>query len=416
MLDTTYQLMRKGIFFIASSNITPSISLLEMLQGIIYEYVRSEFDYEPDWIRFCGYGQSESEDQRVKAQTAIMHDEESGTTLEWALRLKARDRVMRRRNWLIHIGIRIEPENQATLYFAQFYYDHLAGSFSIIKDPVIAPPSLFFMLMQNPRIICMSGSIPLPAGAVALDDTLIENFLACVRDPQRQIPVLLITCPDLFSPREVAKELTGNVIVCWLDNSDILRAINQALAPLINIKWDTAQVLLPFSQEANYHPAFSISDISRMGGGHIISLLYQAYCKNFRADDRRAFITVDSINLQRDRKTMSSLQERLLSLAAEAARLREHNAHLEVEREQLQKKYDSIIDKDQQAELATYEAMLNESLIQTEHLKREITSLTQRLYECMGKDFVPIENCEACISELQHSIFVCFARLGSRKQ
>ena len=351
----------------------------------------------------------------MRTQTAILHDKESGATLEWALRVKARDRIMRRRNWLVHIGIRMESENEATLYFAQFYYDHLAGSFSVVKAPVLPPSSLFFMLMQNPRIVCKAGSFPLPHGAVALDETLVDSFLDCVRDPQRQIPMLLITCPDLLSPSEVAKHLAGNVIVCWLDEENILRAINQALAPDIFIKWDSIQVLLPFSQEVNYHPAFPISDISRMGNGQMVSLLHQAYCESFRADDRRAFVTVDSINLQRDHKAMSALQERLVSLSAEAVRLRESNARLETEREQLQKEYDSLIDKNQQAELAAYEAMLNESIAQTDRLKMGIVSLTQRLYECMGKDFVPDGSGEACMSELQHAIFVSFARLGARK-
>ena len=34
----------------------------------------------------------------------------------------------------------------------------------------------------------------------------------------------------------------------------------------------------------------------------------------------------------------------------------------------------------------------------------------------MGKDFIPEESVEASISELQHAIFICFARLGARKQ
>ena len=416
MLDTAYKLTRKGIFLINPSKVGQSISLFQMLQGIIYDYIRTEFDCEPDWFRFCGYGQSESEDQRVKVQTAILHDGEGGATLEWALRIKVRDLIQRRRNWMIHISIRMESEEQATLYFAQLYYDHLVGCFSIVKAPVLGPTSLFFMLMQNPRITCKSGTFPLPAGAVPLDDTLIDDFLECVRDSKRQIPVLLITCADLLDPGEVAKQLAGNMIVCWLDDVNILRDINEALAPDVSIKWDSIQVLLPFSQEVNFHPAFLLSDISRMGGNQVVSLLHQAYCENFRADDRRAFVTVDSINQQRDRMAMSALQDRLSLLAAEVARYREQNTRLEAERDQLQKEYDFKVNRDLQAELTTYEVMLGESMAKMDTIKKEIASLTQRLYECMGKDFVAEKSSEACMSELQHSIFICFARLGARKQ
>ena len=65
--------------------------------------------------------------------------------------------------------------------------------------------------------------------------------------------------------------------------------------------------------------------------------------------------------------------------------------------------------KTSERELADCEALLNEALEQYDSLRSGVLNLTQRLYGSIGQSFVPDEKGEACLCDLERSIFVNLA-------
>lgn len=410
MLETTYRMTQKAIFHIS---LQPglSIGLLEVIQGIVYDYVRKTYMFEADWPRFCTYGQEETNDQILRLQTAIYRDGDN--KIDWALRLKTRDRAQRRRNWLCNISVHMESANEATLFYAHMYSNHLAGSFADAKLPLITIPSLFASLLHHPRILCKSGNYPLPDKATALDDDFVNDFIALVCDPDRHIPVVLIMCPDLLSPSLTAQQMIGNAIIYWLDDFQLFQEIQAQLKTEIDLVWDTVQILLPMTSDGKppFHPVLTASDISRYGQEQTLAMLRQAYCTNLRSDERRSFVTLEELRQRRDRENIAALQNHVLALTEDTKALRSNNEMLVSELEALKKKYEEETDIKLKEDVVSLESMLTDSMNQYEAIKAGIQALIQQLYTCMGKDFTPSEVGEACLCELQRAIFVCFARL-----
>ena len=77
MLDLSYRMAHKAVFHVELSSSLPSAQLLDMIQGLIHDYVWNEFGCAPEWPRFRGSCQMESPDKRVIIQTAFLKDEQS---------------------------------------------------------------------------------------------------------------------------------------------------------------------------------------------------------------------------------------------------------------------------------------------------------------------------------------------------
>lgn len=407
MIESTFKLAQKAALRIRPAhNHHPSFQLLTFLQSIIYENIQKEYDLELNWERFCTYGQEESADQTRRIQTITLYDEAENRPTQWALKLSFRDRSVRRRKWQLHISVDMKDADTAVLYYALMYCDHMAGSFSVLKPPVIIPPSLLPSLNQNPRLLCCCGSYQLPYGAIAIDEQNIQTIAALLHDPEREIPVVLITCPDLVSPSRAEKMLFANAVVCWLDDMDMLEAVNSALSPQIYVEWDSIQVILPQIPEQSQHLRLRISDISRLGEDSVIALLRQAYCESLRGDDRRAFITVDDIFRQRDKQSSLCLQRRLTDIMEECNRLRTEIAAVKAENSSLRQQNDALSTDKCKQEISSYEALLSESMEQYDLLRNSILDLTQRLYGSLGQEFIPESKGEACLCDLEHAIMV----------
>lgn len=417
MLDVSYQMAHKAIFHLELSSTSAPIKLMELLQGIIYDYVRHSFGCVPEWPRFCGHYQMETTDKRVTLQTAYLRDSKQGEKTLWAVRIQMRDYAVKRRTWLTHIGIRMHSHGQATVYFAQVYHDHLAGSLSVAKPVEYVAPRLYEKLLVCKRVMCKTGAFQVPMVAIPINSDLIEEFANLIRDPERHIPVLLISCPDLMDPELAAKKLVGNVVVCWIDDIKLMHSINQILAPELHIEWDSVQVILPLGDKPQvlYHPFFCAADMTRMGGMHVLNSLYRAYCTALRSDDRKAFVTVDGLYRIREQMSTATLQRTVKTLNAEKQELVDQCDRLTHAIKELQNPNNANGEGTLQQENKALEQLLNEQSDKREKLRNGIVSLTQRLYETMGKDFTPVTDGDPVLSELEHAVYVCFARLNGSK-
>lgn len=416
MNESTFTLVQKAILQIQPvEERCPSFQLLEFLQCIVYDAIRQEYGFEPDWERFRSYGTEETADQTKRIQTAMFYGGENEASRQWALRLSIRDKSIRRRKWLLHIGIDIKMPSVAMFYYALMYYDHKAGSFSDFRQPLVPPTPLLYALNQNSRIACSCGSFQLPGGAIAIDEGNLPSVLMFIRDPKRWIPVIVITCPDLISPILVEKEMIGNAVVCWLDDMETLEAVNDALAPDVFIEWDSVQVILPDAPRHVQHPQLTIMEISRLGRDTVIGLLRQAFCESLRGEERRAFVTVDDIIRQRDKGLISNLQKRLAQASAEINQLKTTSHGLREENERLRRMNGKLSSENSAREIASYEEVLSESMEQYDALHSGVLGLTQRLYGSIGQNFSPKTDGEACLCDLEHAIFLQLVAKQGRK-
>ena len=151
-----------------------------------------------------------------------------------------------------------------------------------------------------------------------------------------------------------------------------------------------------------------------MGRQQTMASLWQAYCANFRAEDRRSFVTIDAIIAKRERRQAIALQESLNQALKDLGDARGEIETLNAKLGLLQSAYDKLAESSSQDDIAVLEGMITEISAEHDRLKQEITALSTRLYTCMGVGFSPSVEAEACICELEHAIFVCFARLGGK--
>lgn len=413
MLDLSYRMAHKAVFHVELSSSLPSAQLLDMIQGLIHDYVWNEFGCAPEWPRFRGSCQMESPDKRVIIQTAFLKDEQSDE-IKWAVRIKNQDNCVKRRNWLTHIGILMETPQSATVYFAQMYHDHLAGSFAASKPIDSIPPRLYVKFLTSKRLCCKTGATSLTTDANSVNHEQMEKFITLAQDRNRHLPILLISCPDLLDPELAARKLLGNLMVYWLDDFQLLEEINRSLAPDVYITWDSVQVILPFEDkpQEQHHPVFYASDMTRLGAIQALNMLYRAFCTALRANDRRDFVTVDSLYRNNERKAWGLMQERVKTLAADKKALVEKNEQMTEALTNLSKEYNRLADEKLQQENNTLEQLLDEAIAKRDCLQSGLTDLTQRLYASMGKEFSPVSEGETVLCELEHAIYVCFSRLA----
>ncbi|MDO4549087.1 MAG: hypothetical protein Q4D04_13410 [Clostridia bacterium] len=412
------QLAKKMILSITRGSQTNSDhDIMEIVLGILYDALQACYGIAPDWNSFVHGGQFAVEDETVKAQFASFQSTENQEkTALWATRVRIRDFANRRRTWLLQIGIRRDESDSLKLYYALSYCDHLAGSFSPPKPLIFSIKEPVETLFSAKQICCMCGSYPWPSAAVELRHALLPDFLDSLHDSQRNVPIVLISCPDLVNPDALFDMAKGNFLVCWCADASVISRLNDCLPEQLCAPWDSVRIYLPFGETPQYHPLFTGSDIERTDKDAFIFGFYQAYCQHLRAEDRRAFVTLQDIAKLRDNLIQSALRERLTASEENARKLSEKLSQTTTEYEDLQKRWTKFSEQRENSTAAEYEEILNEALNEIDALKKGITRLTARLYADLGKTYKPDpEESNAYVQDLSQAIFCCLSRANSHK-
>ena len=418
MIDNTNIMTFKGIFRVSVNPQMPEeINLLETLHGLIYDYLRTSFGFEPDYNSFRTYGKLASENETVKVQTGSIHAvEDQPYPFLWAMRIRARDRFNRRRNWLTHVGIRQDGPMVATLYFAELYSDYTVGLLTEPSPPAIEAPVLIDSLLGSRRLMCLSGAHALAPYPWAITDGEMDAFLNLLMDPERTHPILLITCPDLVSPALAYERTKGNLIPCWLDDYPLFGMLNSRLPPGLRTEWDTIRVFLPLTKESQFHPTVTLQDINRLGEAAVVENLYRAFCTCLRNEDRHAFVTIDTIrDLLRDRTT-TSIKAQNLEQNAVIRDFHLRNTELSAQRTELSDRLKLAQEQLDRTDASEYEALLSEALEETDRLNKGMDALIAHLYADPGNDLPKDEaGSNAKLIDLYQALNLCFNRLRHRQ-
>mgnify|MGYP000991494762 CR=1 FL=1 len=414
MIDNTNTMTFKGIFRVAVNPQMPEgFNLLEALHGLIYDYLRTCYGFEPDYNVFRTYGKLATENETVRVQTGSIREvEDQPYSFLWAMRIRARDRFNRRRNWLTHVGIRQDGPASASLYFAELYSDYTVGLLTGALPPTTETPTLFDVLMRSRRLMCLSGAHTLSAYPWAITDGELDAFLDLLLDPERTLPVLLITCPDLVSPSLVYERAKGNLIICWLDDYPLFGMLNSRLPLGLRTEWDTVRVFLPLTQEPQFHPFVTLQEINRLGEIAVVENLYRAFCTCLRNEDRYAFVTIDTIrDLLRDRAT-AALKAQNLDQGTAIRDLHLKNAELSAQRTKLSDRLKLAQEQLDRTDASEYEALLSEALGETDRLNKGLDTLIARLYADPGVG-LPADEARSNVKlgDLYQALNYCFDRL-----
>lgn len=417
MIDNTNIMTFKGTFRVSVDPQVPGeFNLLETLHGLAYEYLRTCYGFEPDYHCFRTYGKLSSENENVKVQTGSTREVDGQPfPFLWALRIRARDRFNRRRNWLTHVGIRQDDSRAASLYFAELYSDYSVGLFTDVIPPMTEAPPLFDALLHSRRLICLSGAHALTSYPWAITDDDLDVFLDLLLDPERKLPILLITCPDLVRPSLAYERTKGNLITCWLDDYPLFGALNSRLPPHLRMEWDSVRVFLPLAQEAQYQPTVTIQDVNRLGETAVVENLYRAFCTCLRNEDRYAFVTIDTIRDLLKERAIIALKEQNRERAAALERMKQENAELSARRAELSDQLKIAQAQLDRTDASEYEALLTEAMEETDRLKRGIDSLVARLYADPGAG-LPLDEVESDtkLRDLYEALNYCVDRLRRR--
>lgn len=416
MIETSNILVNKLTLNIQrNAQIPEQRDIADIVKSLIFNRVCECLQTQIDWQTFIWGGAFSGKDGSVNGIAASARNQEGFAI--WAACVNCKDESMPRRHWKYYFGIRQRSQAKLTLSYARCYCDHMAGSIimakpiSTIRDPF---PDIFF---YTPGIQCMCGKRVYSNTAIELNKATLPDFVDSVQDNTRNIPVILITCPDYIVPEPLMDQLQGNAIIYWCDNAELISRLNMLLPPNMKTPWDSVHVFIPIVSPKPFHPIYTYDDIYRMGRKDFIAGLLQAHCRSMHSEERKAFLTVDDVIGIRAQYHIAQLTQQCKSQSAEISRLRTDA------KEQLQiikavsDELEQFKSNSSEKQIQEYEEFLAASMAETDSLKKGISSLSERLFSTMGTGFRP-DDTESIpiLQELSHAIYTVLANASSRKQ
>ena len=415
MLDISHTLVHKLTLHITRKpNSSSDISTIDAVKGILCDRIAELWNLSVDWHVFANGGRFASLDETVKVQTASLNA--SGFASLWAMYINVKDADLSRRRWVYYLGLRTEDDDSVTFYYAKCCYDHMAGSISECRPIPLQRDAFPDPLFYSAYIQCMCGKHPLPEEPQILNHSTLPMFIELLQDEERTQPLFLITCPWYLSPEMLFDFIMGNAIIFWCEDSSVVMRLNAMLPGSMYTWWDSARIFMPLTAEKAFHPQYTYEEIHRMGRDNFIDGILQAYCQSMRAEERRNFVTLNDVFLTKSKAINNAI-------LAEKQALEERIAVQDAALEQQKKKFEAL--QEQMTQLSSspkpidtdeYEALLEESMNETDSLKQGIIQLTARLCSDMGRTFKPDPNESiALLQELSNSIYACLKCVRSAR-
>lgn len=390
-------------------------NISEIIKSMIYSRICDCLHTHIDWHTFIWGGTFSSEDGNVNGIAASAGKPDNLAV--WAASVYHKDRYMSRRRWKYFFGIRQHSDCELTLSYAKCYNDHMAGSINAPKPLYLSRDQLPDIFFNAPEIQCMCGKRVYPTLALELNAATLPEFIDCLQDESRTMPMILITCADYIYPEPLMDQMMGNAVIYWCDDAYLITRLNALLPDNMKTPWDSVHIFIPIAFPAAYHPVYPYSEIYQMGKDAFIAGLIQAHCRSMHHEERKAFLTVDDVNRIRNQEYISSLLRQQSSQSAEIADLKARLEEKTLAAQAFSDELGQLKAKPFDAVIAEYEELLTDSMAETDNLKRGVSALSERLYSTMGIGFKPdASEPVALLQELSQAIYSALACASSRKQ
>lgn len=415
MLEVANTLVNKlSMKIVRSSGAGPNTDVGDIVLSLLYRQICAATDAVIDWRAFSQGGTITAANARIYGVVAVACTQSDHTL--WAIRLTVKDATYTRRKWHYNISmVHLSPE-EIWLHYAKCYYDNLAG---LVKPPREQPKlrdTLPDVLFYTPEITCMCGRAAYPNEPVELCDKTLPEIIERIQDGQRELPVLLITCPDVVHPEYVLDAALGNVIVFWCADSKLIMRLNAALPREMFTQWDTVHIFMPPLDSKTFHPTYTYEDIRRMGVDGFIDGIHRAFCESMRGKERHVFLTVEDVERCRNREQLMKLTDQCASQNDTIEAITKRLAKLTDELRESQLRLEELGKKCNAENLQEYEELLQACMTENDDLRRGISALSTRLYSSMGISFQPDEQEHiALLQELSHAIYGALSCARNRK-
>lgn len=416
MLEVANTLVNKlSMKIVRSSKTSPDTDVGDIVLNLLYRQISDATDAVIDWRAFSQGGTITAANGRVYGVATVARTQNDHTL--WAIRLTVKDTAYTRRKWHYNISMVHLSEEEIWLHYAKCYYDNLAGLVKPPREqPTVRRDTLPDVLFYTPEITCMCGKTAYPNEPVELCDKTLPEIIERIRDDQRGIPVLLITCPDVVHPEYIMDVALGNVIVVWCADSKMVMRLNAALPREMFTQWDTVHIFMPPIDSKTFHPTYTYEDIRKLGVDGFIDGIHRAFCENMRGKERHVFLTVEDVEGCRNRGQLIELTNRCASQSNTIEEISKRLVKLTDELRESQLRLEELGKKYNAENLREYEELLQACMTENDDLRRGISALSTRLYSSMGIGFQPDEQEHiALLQELSHAIYGALSCARSRK-
>lgn len=324
MFDASQTLFYKASLFMRDVQDGHSRKLLDDVFRFVHAYITSLAPWQIDYDQFMIHGRYETTDQLVRVQIGSQTENPPVNIFSWAAKIRIKDPDNKRRIWVTHIGIQEYPiKNRIFIRYAEFYQDYIHLKLTPMAAPEKLTPSFVKDLVCNEAFPFEAGKYPLPYQPIELCPQFLNAFQDMLWDPERSIPILMITCPDLLSPVRIAAATLGNAAVFYTSNPTYVDILNSQLPPDTQIVFDTLQVFLPVKNDTVGHRTNTADIIQRYGEMSIIQSVRRAFCECMSGEERQQFITYDDIIQKRNFHKLRDFSEECNTLGEQNKELKQ---------------------------------------------------------------------------------------------
>ena len=381
----------------------------DLVKGVLCDRLSSALSLSMPWHIFAKGGAVSAEDGSCNGRIASVSADDEQL---WAMTIKVRDPAYSRRRWIYHIGLRCQEEH-VRLYYAKCCYDHMAGSIAAPRPVSDARDTLPDALFYQNHLQCLCGKYPFPVEAALLSHSTLPDFISFLQDESRTVPLILITCPWRLSPQVLQEQLLGNAVIYWCEDSAVAMRMNSILPGSLHTAWNSVRVFVPLSGTGAYHPLHTAEEIQETGVPNFMTGLKRAFCQSLRAEDARGFVTIDDVFRARNKQQLSLLQQQNQTHTGRIAELERQYAELRKAHAEASESLSALRNR---PDLAEYEALLGETMQESEALKKGISDMAVRLYSCDGEALNPgSPEPLPQLQELAHAIRVYLSAAAGRR-
>lgn len=360
-------------------------SLYDSIMRFIYEHVSIWMDVPIRFENFLSHGMFVSSDQTVKVNIASVssQSESPPRSIKWVVSLRMTDPDVRRRRWLVHISVQQDMNSPYILVsYAELYEDHTARLLLPLPAPPMRNQIFVKKILNEMSFDCVVGPYRIPTEPIVMTYDHINSLLDLIFDCDRQIPVVINTCPDMFSSETVAQATIGNAVVFTASDPGIVLTVNNYLPKDQTIPLDSLHIFFPTQAGKLYHFTYTPEVLGKLGTKVLIAIR-RAFCESISSETRGAYLTFSSIMNERNVNRVSQIEEQIksqdkknLDLAKENSRLKEAVQALEAK----SSKYEAIVDRNLLEELAQYERVISEGMTEREQMNQQISTLASLLF------------------------------------
>ena len=228
--------------------------------------------------------------KRAKVETRVLHEGDLATPEMWAVRYEHADDDVKLRSWTTNIAI--TQVNQREWRFAVELTHRLKPGF-VGKEPAPPQPSspnLIKELIESPNWISRIGSVRLSLAPLILAVGKANEFVLLLKDPQRPVPVVLVSCdhrtctPEL-NAGAMSRALAGTAIVYYAESPECDLELEHFLPKSFRSPNGTVRIYAPgadLSQEwtSTRHRFFTAKEIDDEGDEEIIGQIVRALTRS----------------------------------------------------------------------------------------------------------------------------------------